>query len=277
MQTNEDRETERMHKVTLGRTGIESAYLSIGTGTVGGSQESNQTRLGHAELVDLMGYAHDQGVTSLDLAGSYGSHPHAADHLRAVGRDNVVVTTKTGAKDPDTARADIEKFLGELGTDRLDVVLMHCMGASDWPTTRREVMDVFSEYKRQGVIGAVGVSCHDHGALQSCAGEPWVDLVLARINYDGVRMDASPDEIVATLSRIHAAGKAVCGMKIVGQGPLTHDYRDAIKYVYDLDCVDMMTIGMESRAEVDANVARIEELHGMLPPPTATARVGAEA
>jgi len=227
--------------------------------------------------VDLFGYAHDKGITSLDLADSYGSHPHAADHIRSVGRDNVLVSTKTGARDAEKARADILRFLSELGTDRLDIVLMHGMGAASWPTDRASVMDVLSEYKRQGVIGAVGVSCHDHGALQSAADEEWVDFVLARINYDGVRMDASPDEIVATLTRIHDAGKAVCGMKVVGQGPLTDDYREAIKYVYDLDCVDMMTIGMESRAEVDANVARIKELHGVLPPPTAMARPGAQA
>lgn len=266
-----------MHKVMLGRTGIESSYLSIGTGTVGGSQESNQTRLGHAELVDLMGYAHEQGVTSLDLADSYGSHAHAADHIRAVGRDSVLVSTKTGAKEPEKARADILRFLSELDTDRLDIVLMHGMGHADWPAERAAVMDVFTEFKRQGVIGAVGVSCHDHGALQSSADVEWVDFVLARINYDGVRMDATPDEIVATLQRIHGAGKAICGMKIVGQGPLTDDYREGIKYVYDLECVDMMTIGMESRAEVDANVARIEELHGMLPPPATMVRVGAPA
>ncbi len=266
-----------MHKVALGRTGIESSYLSIGTGTVGGSQESNQTRLGHAQLVDLFGYAHDMGITSLDLADSYGSHPHAADHIRSVGRDSVLISTKTGSKEPDKARADILRFLTELDTDRLDIVLIHGMGHAGWPAERAAVMDVLTEFKRQGVIGAVGVSCHDHGALQSCADEEWVDLVLARVNYDGVRMDATPDEIVATLRRIHGAGKAVCGMKIVGQGPLTDNYREAIKFVYDLDCVDMMTIGMESRAEVDANVARIEELHGMMPPPAATARTGAEA
>ena len=57
-----------MHKVMLGRTGIESSYLSIGTGTVGGGNESNQTRLGHSELVELFGYAHDKGVTAIDCA-----------------------------------------------------------------------------------------------------------------------------------------------------------------------------------------------------------------
>ena len=264
-----------MHKVVLGRTGIESSYLSMGTGTVGGGQASNQTRLGHDELVQLFGYAHDKGVTTIDCADSYGSHPHVADHVRAVGRDNVLIATKTGAKDADKARADIVRYLAELDTDRLDVVLMHGMGHSGWPTDRRPVMDTLSEFRRQGVIGAVGVSCHDHGALRSAADQEWVDFVLARINHDGVRMDGSPDEIVATLRRIHGAGKAVCGMKVVGQGPLVEQYRDAIEFVYDLDCVDMMTIGMESRAEIDANVACIEELHGPVPPPAAAVAEGA--
>jgi aryl-alcohol dehydrogenase-like predicted oxidoreductase len=264
-----------MHTVKLADTGVETSYLSMGTGTGGGGKASNQTRLGHDEFVALLRYAYDQGVTAIDCADGYGSHPHIADHIRAVDRDNVVLTTKTGAKDSDKARADILRFLEELGTDRLDVVLMHCMGAADWPTERAAVMDVFSEFKRQGVIGAVGVSCHDHGALRSAADEEWVDVVLARINYDGARMDGTPDEITATLRRIHAAGKFVCGMKIVGEGPLAGNYRDAIRFVYNLDCVDMMTMGMETSAQVDANVACIAELHGSMPPPATAPSIGA--
>lgn len=264
-----------MHTVKLGATGIETSYLSIGTGTSGGGRESNQTRLGADEFVALLRYAHDQGITAIDCADSYGSHPHIADHIRAVGRDNVVVTTKTGAKDADKARADIQRFMDELGTDRLDVVLMHGMGHADWPAERAAVMDVFTEFKDRGVVGAVGVSCHDHEALRAAADTEWVDVVLARINYDGAAMDGTPEEITATLRRIHAAGKAVCGMKIVGEGPLAGNYREAIKFVYDLDCVDMMTMGMESRAQVDANVSCIAELHGSMPPPSAAPRLDA--
>ena len=34
-------------------------------------------------------------------------------------------------------------------------------------------------------MGAVGVSCHDHGALKRAAELPWVDVILARINHRG--------------------------------------------------------------------------------------------
>ena len=63
-------------EVTLGRTGIRTSRLAMGTGTIGYAGRSNQTRLGTDPLVRLMldGY-HDNGLRFFDTADSYGSHP----------------------------------------------------------------------------------------------------------------------------------------------------------------------------------------------------------
>ncbi len=259
-----------MHRVELGATGIHGSYLTFGTGSTTKSEGSAQVRLGFDACVDLLLYGVGQGVTSIDTADGYKSHAHVAEAIKGAGRDALTLTTKTGARDAEKARADIPRFLDELGTDYIDVVLMHYMTAGDWPTTQAPVMDVLSDYKEQGVIGAVGVSCHDFGALDSVAGEDWVDVVLARINYDGAEMDGSPEGITTLLENAVAAGKAVCGMKIFAEGPLASDYRGAIRFAYDLDCVHGLTIGMESRDDVDANVAYIDELHGGAAPSAAT-------
>ncbi len=260
-----------MRAVELGRTGIETSYLSIGTGTGGWNGVSNQTRLGFDTCVDMIRYAYDRGVTFIDTADQYGSHPHVAEAVDAVGADNVVICTKTCASDVPSIEADVPRYLRELHVERLDIVLMHCMTNADWPTDRRPVMDALSAYKDQGVIRAVGVSCHDFGAMRAAAEEPWVDLILARINYDGVHMDATPDEVRRLLERMHDDGKAVYGMKVVGQGRLADNYAKGIAHVHGLECVDAITLGMESRDEVDANVACIEALdRGETPPAAAT-------
>ena len=123
--------------VTLGKTGIQTSRLAMGTGTVGSGHHSHQTDLGVAGLSALLLNGHDQGLRFFDAADSYGSHPHVAEALKHVPRDKVTVLTKTWARDATTARADIERFRQELGTDYLDICLMHCcVTEGDW-TERR--------------------------------------------------------------------------------------------------------------------------------------------
>ena len=249
-----------MERVQLGNTGIETTYLAIGTGTSGWNKESNQTRLGYRECVDLIRYAVERGIRFIDTADQYGSQPHVAEVVKAVGRENLVLATKTIARDRAAAERDLPRMFRELGTDHVDILLLHCMTSSDWPEERASAMDVLSEWKEKGRIRAVGVSCHHVDALERAAEEEWVDVVLARINFDGVNMDDHPDRVIPALERLHAAGKGVYGMKVLGQKKLADEWRHAIRFVFDLDCVDAVTIGMESRADVDRNVDYIESL-----------------
>jgi len=241
----------------------------VGTGTSGWNGSSNQTRLGFDRCVEMLTYAYERGILFFDSADQYGSHPEVAEMLRRVGRENVVVTTKTVARNRDEALKAIPRFLKELKTDYLDIVLLHCMTNPEWPRTMRPVMEVLSDYKRQGVIRAVGVSCHDFGAFKAAAEEPWVEVVLARLNYAGVLMDEHPDHVIRVVRKMHERGKGIYAMKVVGQKQLASEWRHAVKFVYDLDCVDAMVIGMESKEEVDRNVDYIEELERQLPPTTA--------
>ncbi len=118
--------------VTLGKTGIQTSRLAMGTGTVGSGHHSHQTALGIKGLSDLLLNGYDHGLRFFDSADSYGSHPHVAEALKHVPRDKVTVLTKTWARDPASARADLDRFRRELGTDHIDVCLMHCLTEGDW-------------------------------------------------------------------------------------------------------------------------------------------------
>jgi len=243
--------------VTLGSTGIKTSRLAMGTGTVGSGHHSNKTALGVKGLSDLLRNGYDHGLRFFDAADAYGSHPHVAEALKHIPRDKVTVLTKTWARDPATARADLERFRHELGTDYLDVCLMHCLTESDWTTRYRGVMDVFSEAKQKGIIRAHGCSCHSIEALRAAAKSPWVEVDLARINPIGSHMDADPQTVVSVLREMKAAGKAVIGMKILGQGDLAKRQDEAIKYALSLGILDAFTIGAESRSEQEDLIRRI--------------------
>ncbi|MGB7603472.1 MAG: aldo/keto reductase [Candidatus Sulfotelmatobacter sp.] len=243
--------------VTLGSTGIKTSRLAMGTGTVGSGHHSNQTALGIKGLSDLLLNGYDHGLRFFDAADSYGSHPHVAEALKHVQRDKVTVLTKTWARDPATARADLDRFRRELGTDYLDICLMHCLTEPDWTERYKGFMDVFSDAKQKGIIRAHGCSCHSIEALRAAAKSPWVEVDLARVNPIGSHMDADPETVVGVLRSMKAAGKAVVGMKILGQGDLATRQDEAIKYALSLGILDAFTIGAESKQQQDDLMRRI--------------------
>jgi len=244
--------------VILGRTGIRTSRLAMGTGTIGGGKHSNQTRLGTDKFVRLLaeGY-HQNGLRFFDTADSYGSHPYVAAALREVPRDKVTVLTKTDTRDPDGVRADLDRFRKELGVDYIDIVLIHCVTEDDWTTRYRGAMDVLSEAKQKGIIRAHGVSCHSIEALRAAAASPWVEVDLVRLNPVGAHMDDHPDTVVQVIEEMRKQGKGIVGMKILGQGAMRERPSDALKYALGTQVLDAFTIGAESQLEQNDLVTRI--------------------
>ena len=82
--------------VTLGKTGITTSRLAMGTGTVGSGHHSHQTALGVKGLSELLLNGHDNGLRFFDAADAYGSHPHVAEALKHVPRDKVTISPRPG-------------------------------------------------------------------------------------------------------------------------------------------------------------------------------------
>jgi aryl-alcohol dehydrogenase-like predicted oxidoreductase len=249
-----------MDDVEFGQTGLRVSRLCIGTGTHGWAHRSEQTDLGLDALVSLLREAYERGVTFWDTADQYGSHLHVARALQDVPRDRVVIATKTTSSRADAATRDVERFLRELDTDVLDVVLLHCMSSGAWPRRHAGAMEALARAKERGQVRAVGISCHSLDALRTAVETEWVEVVLARINAAGTNMDARPAQVTPVLERLHAAGKAVYGMKVLGCGELAGDPRAAIGYVLGLGTVHAVNIGISSRAQLAEDVRLVEEL-----------------
>jgi len=243
--------------VTLGRTGIKTSRLAMGTGTVGSGHHSNQTALGVAGLSKLLQNGYDDGLRFFDAADSYGSHPHVADALQHVDRSKVTVLTKSWARNASDMRADLDRFRRELKTDYLDIVLMHCVTEGDWTTRFQSSMDALSEAKQKGIVRAHGCSCHSIEALRAAAKSPWVEVNLVRINPIGSHMDADPETVVGVIREMRSTGKGIVGMKILGQGDLRHKQDEAIRYALGLGLLDAFTIGAESIPEQTDLMKRI--------------------
>lgn len=254
--------------VTLGRTGVRVTRLAQGTGFNGGGRSSEHTRIGMKAFTSIVRHDIDLGVTFMDTADLYGSHQYLRRALEGVPREKYALLTKIWPRTEywnawsGGARAEVDRFRKELNTDYLEIVLLHCMMNDRWTQEYARAMDELSELKQKGVVKAVGVSCHDFGALKVACTSPWVDVILARINHVGkaAHMDASVGEVVPLLKQAKAAGKGIIGMKIFGAGRITKpEERDAsLRFVFGNGLVDAVTIGMLSEAEVDDTVKRID-------------------
>jgi 1-deoxyxylulose-5-phosphate synthase len=243
--------------VTLGKTGIQTSRLAMGTGTVGVGHHSHQTALGVDGLSKLLLNGYDHGLRFFDSADSYGSHPHVAEALKHVPRDKVAVLTKSWARDAAGMRADLDRFRRELGTDYIDVFLMHCLTEANWTDQFRGAMDVLSEAKQKGIVRSHGCSCHSIEALRAATKSSWVEVHLVRINPIGAFMDSDPQTVVSVIKDMRAAGKGIIGMKILGQGDMRHRQDEALNFALGLDLLDAFTIGAESISEQEDLIRRI--------------------
>ena len=198
-------------------------------------------------------------VEPTDAIRRYGERKlaHVAEALKHLDRTKVTLLTKSWSRTAPEMRADLDRFRKELGTDHLDIVLMHCLTEGDWTTRYQPVMDVLSEAKQKGIIRAHGCSCHSIEALRAAAKSSWVDLDLARVNPVGAFMDADPDTVISVLRTMKSSGKAVIGMKILGQGTLRNRQDEALRFALGLGVLDAFTIGAESIAEQNDLMKRI--------------------
>jgi aryl-alcohol dehydrogenase-like predicted oxidoreductase len=256
--------------VPLGKTKIKVSRVGFGTGMRGGNRQSNQTRLGKEKFEALLQASYERGVRLFDMADLYGTHPYLAGALAKMRRKDYVLSTKIWWRRggiPDKERPDsdvvVQRFLKELNTDYIDIILLHCVDTAKWPEELSKQMEILDGLKKKGIIRAHGVSCHSFEALEAAANEPWVDSIHVRINAYGEKMDAPVEKVAPVLKKMHDAGKGVIGMKLIGEGSFRNsdEKRDgSIRYVLGLGCVNAMVVGFEKVEEIDDFAARVRKV-----------------
>lgn len=252
--------------ITLGKTGIKTTFLGMGTGFSGGNRSSNITRAGVAE--SLIRQAFEKGIRFFDCADTYGTHPYTAAALKAIPREKYTLISKMwidngGLPEPERPDANlvVDRFRRELNTDYIDVIQIHCMTDGHWTDKQKKQMDILENLKARNIIKAHGVSVHSLEAMEAAASSPWVDVIHVRINPYGEAMDKNdPALIVPVIEKLHKSGKGVIGMKLIGNGTFREDSDKidaSLKYVLGLGTVDLITIGFEKPGQIDNYIARI--------------------
>jgi methylglyoxal reductase len=163
----------------LGKSGIETSLLCLGTWAIGGGPWWGKTN--DDESVKAIRASIDAGITFIDTAPAYGFGRSEEVVGRAVKgiRDKVVISTKCGlwwhgeegtpffemdgydvrrCLRPETIRRELDYSLQRLGTDYIDLYITHWQEEGAAATPIAETMECLLELKAEGKIKAIGAS-----------------------------------------------------------------------------------------------------------------------
>ncbi|MEI9990978.1 MAG: aldo/keto reductase [Rhizomicrobium sp.] len=199
---------------TLGRTGLKVSVAGLGCG--------GHSRLGQAygntteQSVAVVRGAIDLGINWIDTAAAYGTEPIVGEAVRG-RRDKVHISTKTaiqpwGATDaaPYTGAQvleQLEKNLGRLGTDYIDLFNLHGIVPAQLDYVGAEIVPALIKAREQGKIRFLGITEHfgsdtSHKMLTAAVPTGAWDVVMVGFNL----LNPSARRDVLRLTRAHNVG-----------------------------------------------------------------------
>ncbi|MBI5282201.1 MAG: aldo/keto reductase [Candidatus Solibacter usitatus] len=189
-----------MPKRKLGKTGLTPTVLGFGCMTT-----SDPT---------VIEQAADAGINWFDTARGYqnGNNERMVGAALKSRRDKLHITSKTPAKTKADAVANLDKTLGELQTDHIDVWYLH--SRSNPAACPDELFDAQDEAVKAGKVRFKGVSFHSgHKEMIPFLMEKGrTDVILLSYNFT---MDP---ELDALIDKASAAGIGMVAMKVMAGG-----------------------------------------------------------
>ena len=247
----------------LGRTGLSVSPVGLGTVKLGrntGVKYPAPFALPTAaEARVLLESALELGITFYDTAPAYGESESRMASFVAAHRDRIVLSTKCGetyAAGRSTydftaaaITASVEASLRRLGTDHLDLLLLHSDGRDVEILTKTDAVSALRRLKAQGKVRAVGVSARTaEGIAEACRS---LDVVMAPYSL-------TDPSLVAALREAHDAGLGVLAIKTLGSGRLGDRTEPALTHVLEQPFIDAAVVGTLSPDHLRAAVAAAE-------------------
>ena len=246
-----------MQTRALGRSKLTVSRLCFGTLTM----SPLQCGLSPREGADLLIYAYEQGVRFLDTADLYDTYPHI--RLALKDAPDYVVSTKAYCYDRATAQAALERAFRGIGRDYVDLFMLHEQESLYTLRGHMEALEYLAEQRDRGHVGAVGVSTHYCACVRAATRFEMIDVIHPLINLRGIGIqDGGREDMEAAIAAARARGIGIFAMKPLGGGHLIQDSGEALRYAVENPLLDAVAVGMQSRQEIDANVAFFDGAEG---------------
>lgn len=255
----------------LGMTGLMPTILGFGGG-------SRYLLIDDEEMTERMIHrAIELGVRYFDTAYSYTKAGKDRESLKRYGRHltpnyrkQVLIASKTQARDAETAKRQIDACFADLKTDVIDVLHFHAVGKTedvDQIVGPEGALKVFQDLKASGAIRAIGVTGHsDSKVLVDALERIQPDVIMSPQN-PGHATESGRNGVNFTRDVVPYAlkhGIGLLGMKVTGQDHLTGKggltAPELVRYTMSLPVASAI-IGMSSLEVLEscAQIARTLE------------------
>lgn len=218
-----------------------------------------------AETAPVVSQALEVGYRHLDTAQMYGNEKGVGEALRASGlaREDVYLTTKLNNAFhlPDDARRTFEQSLEDLGTDYVDLFLIH------WPLPTRyggdfvSTWNTLAEFAADGRARSIGVSNFTVGHLARLAAEtdvvPAVNQIEAHPYFGNEDLRAADRAAGIVTEAWSPIGRgAVLSDPVIGEIAARHQKTAAqVTLRWHLQRGDVVFPKTTSRARMEENIA----------------------
>ena len=215
-----------MQRVSLGRSGLAVSELGLGMWQAGERIWGAGVGYTDEDCISAMRRAHELDVNLIDTAEGY-AHGRSEEivglAVREIGRDDLVIATKTHHPRHDHVLRACEDSLKRLGVNEIDLYQVH------WPDPWAQVplKDTFRALKTlhaKGKIRAIGVSnfgVRDLEEARSLLSK--VDIVSNQVRYNLIDREVE-DEVVPYCRR---EGITVLAWSPIAKGILSGKYATA--------------------------------------------------
>lgn len=170
-----------MEKIILGKTG-----LSV-TKTALGCLPLQRCTVDYA--VELLRAAYDAGITFYDTANAYSDSEKKLGLALSDVRENIVIATKSAARDKKTVLEHIENSLKNLRTDYIDLFQFHQVTELPDINDPDGAFAAALEAKEQGMIRHIGVTSHRVDIAEQCIDSGLFETLQFPFSYISAQRD----------------------------------------------------------------------------------------
>lgn len=199
----------------LGRLGHDSSVLLYGAAALGAVDQDTADRSIDEALA--------AGVNHFDVAADYGDAELRLGARMDGLRPRVFLATKTGLRDAEPARRQIEASLDRLRTDHVDLLQLHAVGTVDEldrVTRPGGALEAAVRAQEEGLVGAVGITGHGPRAaathLEALRRHPFA-TVLTPLNAVLWRDEAFRDDFEALREEVRRQDAGLMTIKTVAR------------------------------------------------------------
>lgn len=239
---------------------LEVTRLCIGSLTV----SPMQANLPLERASQVLAYAFDRGIGFCDTAQYYENYDIIGAALKKCkSPDNIVISSKTYAYSRELAAEAVEEARKKLDRDVIEIFMLHEQESYETLRGHMEALEYLFECKSRGIIKAVGASMHHIAAVEGVSTLHdrgiSLDVIHPIFNKAGIGIaDGTIEDMVQAVTDCHSRGVGVFAMKSLAGGHLYSSAAEAFDFVLDSGCVDAVAVGMQSEAEIDANMSYFE-------------------